>query len=76
MKPLLFGELINPATKRFPTRFVDVEGETWECACRYMIRLEEVDFENPRQLAELADECGLTPEQFRDRFGKVVGLNP
>jgi 6-phosphofructokinase 1 len=74
MKPLPFGELINPATKRFPTRFVDVEGETWECACRYMIRLERGDFENPRQLADLADECGLTPEQFRDRFGKVVGL--
>jgi len=74
MKPLPFGELINPATKRFPTRFVDVQGETWECACRYMIRLERGDFENPRQLAELADECGLTPEQFRARFGKVVGL--
>ena len=74
MKPLPFGELINPATKRFPTRFVDVHGETYECACRYMIRLEKGDFENARQLAELADECGLTPEQFRARFGKVVGL--
>jgi 6-phosphofructokinase 1 len=74
MKPLPFDELINPVTKRFPTRFVDVHGETWECACRYMIRLEKGDFENPSQLAKLAGECGLTPEKFRARFGKVVGL--
>jgi len=75
MKPLPFEELINPKTNRFTTRFVDVKGETYECACRYMIRLEKSDFENPRQLAVLADESGMTPEQFRDRFGKVVGLS-
>lgn len=74
MRPLPFGELINPKTKRLTSRFVDVAGETYECACRYMIRLERGDFENPIQLAALAGEAGLKPEEFRNRFGKVVGL--
>jgi 6-phosphofructokinase 1 len=74
MKPLPFKEVINPATKRLNTRFVDTKGEGYESALRYMIRLERVDFENPRSLATLASEAGLTPEQFRERFGKVVGL--
>jgi 6-phosphofructokinase 1 len=74
MKPLPFSTVINPQTKRLNTRFVDVRGESYECALRYMIRLEKVDFENPRLLAQLANEAGVTPEQFRNRFAKVVGL--
>jgi 6-phosphofructokinase len=74
MTPLPFGSVINPETKRIKTRFVDVKGEGYECALRYMIRLEKGDFENARVLAELADEAGMSPEKFRERFGKVVGL--
>lgn len=73
MKPLPFGSVINPETKRLNTRFVDVKGESYECALRYMIRLEKADFENPRLLAQLATEAGITPEEFRDRFVKVLG---
>jgi hypothetical protein len=38
-----------------------------------MIRLEASDFDDPRQLARLAEAAGLTPEQFRKRFGYLVG---
>jgi 6-phosphofructokinase 1 len=51
-----------------------VEGEAFECACAYMIRLEREDFENAKQLAKCAAVVKLTPEQFKARFGYLVGL--
>jgi 6-phosphofructokinase 1 len=74
MRPLPFGELINPETKRLQNRSVNVLSETYECACRYMIRLEREDFENVAKLAKIAAEVKMTPEAFRARFGYVVGL--
>jgi 6-phosphofructokinase 1 len=75
MQPLPFEEMLDPKTRRMQVRKVNVEGEGYECARRYMIRLERSDFENYGQLARLAATAGLTPEQFRKRFGYVVGLS-
>src|SRR5262245_22865132 len=41
MKPLKFDDMIDPATQRMRPRLVDVTGENYECARRYMIRLEK-----------------------------------
>jgi len=73
MKPLPFAELINPETGHMQPRKVDIKGEAYEVARRYMIRLEREDFQEP-QLSQLAAVAGLSPERFRDRFGYVVGL--
>ena len=73
MRPLPFDEMLDPVTKRMQIRKVNVGGEAYECARRYMIRLEKSDFENPQQLARLAGVIKMTPEQFRARFGYVVG---
>jgi 6-phosphofructokinase 1 len=51
-----------------------VDGEAFECARAYMIRLEREDFENAKQLAKLAAVVKQTPEQFKARFGYLVGL--
>jgi ATP-dependent phosphofructokinase / diphosphate-dependent phosphofructokinase len=72
MQPLPFDAMINPKTGRMQPRKVDVEGEAYECARHYMIRLERPDFENPQRLARLAKVAGMGPEQFRDRFGYLV----
>jgi hypothetical protein len=40
-----------------------------------MIRLERADFEDVTQLDKLAAVVSMTPEQFRSRFGYLVGLN-
>jgi 6-phosphofructokinase 1 len=72
MVPLRFEDMINPATGRMKARLVDVESETYECARRYMIRLEKSDFTDPGQLAKLAAAVKMTPEQFRERFEYVV----
>jgi 6-phosphofructokinase len=72
MQPLPFDTMINPKTGRMQPRKVDVEGEAYECARHYMIRLERVDFEDPQRLARLAKVVGMSPEQFRDRFGYLI----
>src|SRR5262249_49483166 len=74
MKPLPFDQMINPKTGRMLPRKVDVEGEGYECSRRYMIRLERSDFDDTERLGKLAGVVSLSPEQFRARFGYLVGL--
>jgi 6-phosphofructokinase 1 len=72
LEPLPFEQMINPETKRMTTRRVNVNGEGYESARRYMIRLEKRDFDDPHRLARLADTVKMSPEQFRQRFGYLV----
>jgi 6-phosphofructokinase 1 len=74
MNPLPFEKMLDPKTGRMQNRRVNVDGEAFECACAYMIRLERGDFDDTKQLAKLAAVVKLTPEQFRARFGYLVGL--
>jgi len=73
MQPLPFDELIVPHTGRMKPRKVNVDGETYECARKYMIRLEASDFEAAPKLAELAEVVDMAPDSFRRRFGYLVG---
>jgi 6-phosphofructokinase 1 len=74
MNPLPFDKMLDPKTGRMQNRKVNVDGEAFECACAYMIRLEREDFENVKQLAKLAAVVKQTPEQFKARFGYLVGV--
>jgi 6-phosphofructokinase len=74
MEPLPFQEMIDPQTKRMQVRRVNVDSESYECARRYMIRLDREDFEDPEKLAELAKVVKMSPEQFRARFGYIAGV--
>jgi len=74
MIPLPFDKMLNPKTGRMQTRPVNVDGEAYECACHYMIRLERDDFEDAKQLSRLAGVVSMTPDQFRERFGYLVGV--
>ena len=75
-------ELIEPALERAgwewdaqlrigPGR-VNISGESFEVARRYMIRLQQRDFENAEMLANLAKVVKKTPQQFRDEFEYLV----
>jgi 6-phosphofructokinase 1 len=74
MIPLPFDKMIDLKTGRMQNRRVNVDGEAYECARAYMIHLEREDFENAKQLAKLAANVSMKPEQFRARFGYLVGL--
>lgn len=70
--PLRFQDMIVPETKRMKTREVDVTSVTYECARQYMTRLEKEDFDSPDRLNLLASTVNMTPDAFRERFGKRV----
>jgi 6-phosphofructokinase 1 len=72
MRAVPFEDLINPATGRMLPRRVDVDSESYECARRYMIRLDRDDFENTTKLARLAGVVNMPPDDFRNRFGYLV----
>jgi 6-phosphofructokinase 1 len=74
MNPLPFDDMLDPKTGRMQNRKVNVDGEAYECAVAYMIRLERDDFEDAKQLGKLAVVVKMTPELFRARFGYLVGL--
>ena len=72
LRPLKFDDMIDPATSRMRPRLVDIHSELFECAVRYMTRLEAEDFDKPAELAKLAAVVKLTPAQFRERFEYLV----
>ncbi len=72
LESIPFAKMLNPKTGRMQTRPVDVHGEGYECARRYMIRLDPRDFADPARLARLAAVVKMTPEQFRQRFGYLL----
>ena len=74
MNPLPFEDMLDPKTGRMQNRKVNVDGEAYECACAYMIRLEREDFEDAKQLAKLGAVINMMPDQFKARFGYLAGL--
>src|SRR5262245_61370965 len=72
LEPLPFEQMLDPLTKRMTTRRVNVHGAGYQCALRYMIRLQRLDFEDPDRLGQLAKQVNMTPEKFTDRFGYLV----
>ncbi|MCI0701235.1 MAG: 6-phosphofructokinase, partial [Planctomycetia bacterium] len=72
MTPQPFQTMIDPATKKMRPRLVDISGETYEVARRYMIRLEQGDFDDPTRLERLAVVVKMNPGQFRERFEYLV----
>lgn len=74
LQPLRFDDMIKPDTGRMQTRRVDVSGEAYECARRYMIRLDRRDLEDRSRLDKLAQAANMTPEKFRERFAYILDL--
>ena len=73
MVPLPFGSFTDPETGRPRVREVNVDSGMYRVATEYMIRLEQEDLDDPAKLKAIADAAGLTPEDFRRRYGYVVG---
>ena len=66
--PLYFHEILDPVTNRARIRLVDPSSEAFYIARRYMLRLNQADFEDPHELAKYAATCGLSLEEFRNQF--------
>ena len=69
-----FDQLRDPSTGRTRVRTVDVDGESYLVARKYMIRLEKSDLEDCEMKSRMAAAAGMTPDEFGNRFGNVVRL--
>jgi 6-phosphofructokinase 1 len=74
MNPLPFEKMLDPKTGRMQNRRVNVDGEAYECAKHYMIRLVRGDFEDVAQLARLAAVVKMTSDDFKKHFGYLAGI--
>lgn len=70
--PLYFNEIIDPSTGRTRVRMVDPGSETFYIARRYMLRLNQADFDDPHELAKYAATCGISLEEFRKQFYYLI----
>jgi 6-phosphofructokinase 1 len=70
--PLYFNDIIDPATGRTRVRMVDPSSETFYIARRYMLRLNQADFDDPHELAKYAATCGISLDQFRKQFYYLI----
>ncbi len=70
LKPLPLE--LDPEREHMRTRLVNVDGEVYECARKYMRRLEPEDFSDAGRLGRLAATVALTPDAFRQRFEYLV----
>jgi 6-phosphofructokinase len=68
LRVMPFDELRDPATGRIRIRVIDVQSEHYHVARKYMIRLEQRDFDDPEMRAKLAAAAHLTPEEFVSAF--------
>jgi 6-phosphofructokinase 1 len=67
--PIKFEDLLDDATGKTRVRRVDVDSDFYQVAREYMIRMEERDFADRKQLARLARIAGMAPDEFKERFG-------
>jgi len=74
--PIPFSEMIDEKTGRTGVREVDILSTRYAIARRYMLRLRADDFDNPYELARLAETCNLTLEQFKAQFGYLIEHEP
>lgn len=66
--PMYFRDIIDPETQKTRVRLVDPSSEYFYIARRYMLRLNQADFDDPNELAKYAVTCGISPEEFKKQF--------
>ncbi len=70
--PMYFKDIIDPLTLKTRVRMVDPASESFYIARRYMLRLNQADFEDPHELAKLAATAGISIDEFQKQFGYLI----
>ncbi len=70
--PMFFEDILDPETNRTRVRLVDPTSETFYIARRYMLRLNQADFEDPHELAKYAATCGISLNDFKQQFFYLI----
>ena len=64
--PMYFKDIIDPKTLKTKVRMVDPASESFYIARRYMLRLNQADFDDPHELAKLAATAGMSIEKQKN----------
>jgi 6-phosphofructokinase 1 len=70
--PLYFNDILDPVTNRTRIRMVDPGSEVFYIARRYMLRLNQADFDDPHELAKLAATAGVSIDDFKKAFYYLI----
>jgi len=70
--PMYFQDIIDPKTLKTKVRMVDPASESFYIARRYMLRLNQADFDDPHELAKLAATAGISIDNFVKKFGYLI----
>ena len=70
--PMYFKDIIDPETLKTKVRMVDPASESFYIARRYMLRLNQADFDDPHELAKLAATAGMSIDKFQKTFGYLI----
>lgn len=70
--PLYFKDILDPVTKKTRVRMVDPSSESFYIARRYMLRINQADFDDPNELAKLAATAGISVSEFRNQFYYLI----
>lgn len=74
--PIPFEEMMDPETGRTKVRQVNIDSFTYRSAYKFMIRLKPQDADDDMLLARMAAQTNLSLEEFKARFGYLVGIAP
>lgn len=70
--PMYFKDILDPKTGRTKVRMVDPASESFYIARRYMLRLNQADFEDAHELAKYAATANISLEEFKNQFYYLI----
>jgi len=76
MVPIPFDQMMDPLTGRTEVRTVKLDSFTYRSALKFMIRLKPQDAEDEMLLARMASFTNITVEEFKKRYGYLIGIAP
>ena len=72
--PIPSDTIMNPDTGRIDVRMVNVDSFTYRSAYKFMIRVKPHHAADPMFLPRLAMQTNLSVDQFRARYGYLIGV--
>jgi 6-phosphofructokinase 1 len=74
--PIPYDEMINPETGRTEVRMVNTNSFRYRSAYKFMTRLKPEHAQDESLLERLAALTNITGDEFRGRYGYLMGLAP
>jgi len=74
--PIPSETMMDPVTGRTENRPVNIDSFTYDSAYKFMIRLKPQHAQDDLFLARLAMQTNLTPDEFKARYGYLIGIAP